>query len=538
MRAIRKHITDFLALVALFAVAVGVGGYILSNQRFYLPDWVPVVGSDFVDRKATLITAQAITPGQGQEVAIAGVKVGEVGSVDLVDGRAIVTMKVRRRYAQLYRDASILVRPKTGLNDMTLQLDPGSTAAGKAPAGWAVPVSNTLPNVNPDEILANLDGDTRDLLRLLLLGGGEGLRGNSYNLGNLLRRFEPTGRDLAAITKGLAERRSNISRSITNFRRVSEALGEKDDDLAQLVDSSNAVFDAFANQERSIRSTLQQLPPTVRTLRTTLDKADTLARQLGPATQELRPAARALAPAQRASRPFFRETEPVVREALRPFAREVRPTVRALRPAARDLSALQPDVVRTFSVINELTNTLAYNPPGSEEGYLFWAGWTNHLFASVFNGQDAHGPIRRGIFLASCSALTTLKFGIIPGNPQLGTLTTLLGPAFEACPTTREGGIGGATTPTATTSTTPAATAPAPAATARAAARERGRTSGTGQGAGAGVTTTPTTPPADPAPTTTATPPPPDATTPPAGDGQPVQQAAALLAGQDRGGAR
>jgi len=32
--AIRKHLRDFLAILFLMVVAAGVGGYILSNQRF------------------------------------------------------------------------------------------------------------------------------------------------------------------------------------------------------------------------------------------------------------------------------------------------------------------------------------------------------------------------------------------------------------------------------------------------------------------------------------------------------------------------
>ena len=71
-------------------------GYILSNQRFYLPAWVPVVGTDFYEVKAELQTAQAVVPGQGQTVNIAGVKVGEIGKVELEDGRAVVEMKIKR----------------------------------------------------------------------------------------------------------------------------------------------------------------------------------------------------------------------------------------------------------------------------------------------------------------------------------------------------------------------------------------------------------------------------------------------------------
>ena len=76
--AISKHSRDFIALVLLFIAGLGVGGYILSNQRFYLPKWVPIVGSDYVKYTADFATAQSVTPGQGQTVNIAGVKVCEI----------------------------------------------------------------------------------------------------------------------------------------------------------------------------------------------------------------------------------------------------------------------------------------------------------------------------------------------------------------------------------------------------------------------------------------------------------------------------
>ena len=150
MNAIRKHARDFAFVIGLVLVALLVGGYILSNQRFYLPHWVPALGSDFVDYKAQFATAQSVTPGQGQTVQVAGVDVGDITKVDLVGGRAVVTMKIRRKYTPIYKDATALLRPKTGLNDMVIELDPGSKTAGKAPTGWSVPVNQTLPNVNFD----------------------------------------------------------------------------------------------------------------------------------------------------------------------------------------------------------------------------------------------------------------------------------------------------------------------------------------------------------------------------------------------------
>ena len=147
--AIRKHWKDFAAVIVLMLIAAGVGGYILSNQRFYLPKWVPVVGSDFYTLNAQFSTAQAVTPGQGQSVDIAGVKVGEISKVDLVNWRAVVQMKIKRKYSKIYNDASILLRPKTGLKDMILELDPGTVTSGEVKDNGTIPVSSRCPTSTP-----------------------------------------------------------------------------------------------------------------------------------------------------------------------------------------------------------------------------------------------------------------------------------------------------------------------------------------------------------------------------------------------------
>ncbi|HVE69069.1 MAG TPA: MlaD family protein [Solirubrobacteraceae bacterium] len=422
--AIRKHWKDFAAVLVLIVIAAGVGGYILSNQRLHLPKWVPLVGTDFYKLKADFSTAQAVTPGQGQTVTIAGVNVGEISDVRLEDGRAQVELKIRRKYSKIYRDATILLRPKTGLKDMILELDPGSVTAGEIPEGGSVPVSQTLPDINPDQILAQLDRDTRDYLRLLLGGAGEGLRGNAAALAATFKRFEPTARDGARITRALSARRANLARVVHNFGLLSQALASRDDDLAAFVESSNDVFARLAAQDANIRATLRELPSTLQATQVGLTKANRLAGVLGPTLQALRPTARALGPTNVAVRPFFRETEPIVRTQLRPFARAALPVVRDLRPAAQNLSVLTPNLTTTFRVANYLLNELAYNPPGPEEGYLFWASWANHAANSIFSTQDAHGPIRRGLFLASCSSLGLLK-QIASTSPSLQLLIGL-----------------------------------------------------------------------------------------------------------------
>jgi phospholipid/cholesterol/gamma-HCH transport system substrate-binding protein len=439
--AIRKHLRDFLAVLGLIVVALIVAVVILGNQRFTLPAGVPLVGSDFREVEAELETAQAVTPGQGQTVNIAGVEVGQISSVRLEDGKAIVGMKIEPEHATIYRDATILLRPKTGLKDMVAELTPGTRAAGELEDGQRIPASQTMPDVNLDEILASLDADTRDYLRILLGDGGRALRGNGRELAQAIRRIEPTAHYARRVNEQLAERRQNIKRVIHDFSLLMEELGSKDDQVAEFVENSNAVFASLADQDANIRATVRELPSALDATQKALASADAMATELGPTLEGLRPAARALAPALRETRPFLTETTPIIRDQLRPFSRAALPTVRELRPAMRDLAAATPNLTRTFRVLNALVNTLAYNPPGrTREGYLFWASWANHVGATVFATQDAHGPIRHGLVVLSCSTAQLLQV-VADANPSLGTLVGLLNAPSESsiCPQSSQG---------------------------------------------------------------------------------------------------
>jgi phospholipid/cholesterol/gamma-HCH transport system substrate-binding protein len=441
-RAIRAHSRDFIALAVLFLIGIGVSAFILGNQRLYLPAWVPGVGTDFYEVNAEFSTAQAVVPGQGQTVDVAGVPIGEIGNVDLKNGVAVVHLKIRNKYAPIYKDASMLLRPKTGLKDMIIEMDPGTKGAGALPEGGTIPVQNTAPDSNLDELLSSLDSDTRTYLQILVDSGGQalGAKGTSAQLRQTLKRFQPTNRDLAKITGQLAQRRQNLSRVVHNFALLTNELGTRDTQLAQLVGSSNANFRALAAQDANIRTSLGLLPDTLRVANDTLTKADAFAKQAGPTFDALRPGARALGPSLAATRPFLRQTTPVIQNQLRPFARDVRPTVRSLRTAAHHLKPLIPRLTTTFKFANALLNELAYNPPGPEEGFLFWASWVNHAGASVFGTQDAHGPIRRGMIISSCDSLRLLQ-QVTATNPALDALFQLLNAPVNNCPQPIQPGV-------------------------------------------------------------------------------------------------
>jgi phospholipid/cholesterol/gamma-HCH transport system substrate-binding protein len=259
---------------------------------------------------------------------------------------------------------------------------------------------------------------------MLLGGGAEAFRNNGQATSNALRRFEPLGRDVARLTRELGERSRNIKRSIHNFRLLAEALGQKDDDLAAFVDSNNAVFRSFARQDAALRATIRELPAALRSTNSALTKVEPLGRSLGRTLGDLEPAARGLGPALKATRPFLVQSRPIIRNQLRPFAREVQPAAKVITQSSEGLEKITPELNTSLNVVNEIVNELAYNPPGSEEGFLFWFAWSAHLGNSILNMQDAHGSLRHGVIVGDCATLGILN-GIASAGGTLGVLAKL-----------------------------------------------------------------------------------------------------------------
>ena len=412
-RAIREHLRDFLAIIGLVLAGLVTTYVILSNQASALPSWVPLLGEDRFELKAQFTSAQAVTPGQGQAVTISGIKVGDITGATLDDGQAEVTMEVDYDQSDLIKeDASLLLRPKTGLNDMVIEVDPGTEGSESIEEGATVPLASTQPNVNPDEILASLDADTQAFLKLLLASGAEALdpeQGRGRKASNAFRQFEPFARDIARLSGGLAQRRESISRSIHNFRLLSEELADRDEDLTAFVDGSNATLQRFANQEAAIRESLQELPSTLDETNKALVSSNRFALAALPALRDSLPGARALAPALRAARPFLQQTVAPIRDQIRPFTQQVYTPIVHLKEATQGLAQTVPGLKTSFTNLNAGLNAIAFNPAGSAESFMFYLPWLNHNVNNMFLLQDAHSTLRRGIVLQTCQTASNAQ---------------------------------------------------------------------------------------------------------------------------------
>jgi phospholipid/cholesterol/gamma-HCH transport system substrate-binding protein len=434
MLVIRKNLINFIAILVLIAIAAVVSIFILHNQRLRFPFFEEeqfVVNAEFA-------TGQAVTAGQGQTVRVSGVKVGDIGDVDLVDGRAVIQMRLDPEFKDLiHTDARALLRPKTGLKDMFIELNPGSDEAPLVKEKGTLPISATAPDVNPDEFLSVLDADTRDYLKLLISDAGRGLKGRGTDLRDLFRRFEPTHRDLAEVNSAVATRRKNLRRLIHNLNVLNDELADHRGELTTLVRSSSTVLRSFASEDDAISEAVRRLPGTLSQTTDTLGRVENFANVLKPAAETLRPAARELDAANKAIIPLANEATPQLRKSIRPFVRASRPVVRDLSGTAGKLADATPSLEGVFKQLNLVLNMVAFNPNGKEgpenanrqEGYLFWLAWLNHMGINVHTLSTPHEILRPLSLGSTCNSIDQ----ITKGRPELEFLYGLTSVIVSAC---------------------------------------------------------------------------------------------------------
>ena len=449
-KVIRDHLRDFLAILFLGVFALGISYYIFQEQRLR----IPILEEKPFELKAEFETAQAVVPGQGQTVRVAGVDIGEVREVELVDGRGVITFDIERKYLPIYENATMLMRPTTGLKDMFFDLDPGSSEAngeevGEFEEGETIPMTNTLPDVNLDEVLEALDSDTQAYLRMLLVGAGEGLENNGKRLGKLLGNLGPIQEDLSTLNEEVSKRRAELASMVHSFNLLMTRVGKVESELTNLVSSARRSLGAIAERDPDVQRFVARLPGTLEQAETTLDNMAEFARVLGPTFNSLRPFARNLPELNESNIQLAESSTPVVRDQIRPFVRAARGSgderpIRDLRKAATRFGEATPHLETSFSKLNRLTNMAAYNPGGAEpsgtagrdEGYLFWAAWLGHNTASLYSAGDGNGYYRRIYLSMGCDQVNDL---ITDPNPAVQLVTQLVtgftnAVLAEACP--------------------------------------------------------------------------------------------------------
>ena len=404
---------------AVTTLVVVVAVFLAYNANSGLP-FVPT----YDVRVAVPDAAQLVA---GNEVRIAGTRVGQVNAIDARWARdgsvsARLTLKLEQDAGPLPVDSEVVVRQQSNLGLKYLQIIPGRSRR-TIPAGGSLRLDRARPVVDLDDVLNSFDRETRRAARGTVHELGTALTGRGADLNRALAELSPTLARLAPVMDNLADRRTDLAGAIRGLRAASSTLAPVSRQLTGLVDGAAVTLAAVARARGGLGAALEEGPRVtvagtraLRGIRPPLDETTAL---LG----ELRPGLRALPPAALRVTRALSEGGPVLRR-VPPLAARAEGSLRALGQVARDPA--RPGALRELTaVVASLARTLEFaNPFQTRCNYL--GLWTRNV-PSVVSEGDGYGTWFRFIaivkpdeILPATSAAPDLHVNPYPDEGQDG----------------------------------------------------------------------------------------------------------------------
>jgi len=241
---IRIAVLGIAVLTIAFTLAINV-------QR------LPLVGGGTVF-KAEFTDASGLVP--GEEVRVAGIKVGQVTAIELGKARAVVSFRIKG--VDLGNATTAGIEVKTLLGQHFLSLDPAGS--GKLDEGAVIPLERTSTPVNIVPAFQRLTEQTQEIDTEQVAAAFDAL---SETLTRTAPEMTDTLRGLSRISKSVSVRDEQIRELFARTSFVSGVVAERDADIAQLLTDTNTVL---AELDRR-RETITRI----------IDGTSNLARQLG-----------------------------------------------------------------------------------------------------------------------------------------------------------------------------------------------------------------------------------------------------------------
>ena len=217
-------------------------------------------GGDGYRVRAIFMNAFSVIP--GEDVKVAGVKVGKVESLDVTpDHRAAVMLRIDRPgFDDFRRDAECSIRPQSLIGErfveceLTQPRSPGEQAPpplerikddpGKGQ--YLLPVSQTSKPVDLDLVNNTLRLPYRERLAIILNELGTGVAGRGEDLRQAIRNADPALKETDKVLKILADQNRVLADLARNGDQVLAPLSRDRAQVADFVSQANTVAQATA----------------------------------------------------------------------------------------------------------------------------------------------------------------------------------------------------------------------------------------------------------------------------------------------------
>lgn len=348
----RRRRSVFTGIVVLVVFAASVGVAVTSHKG------LPGMPRTVVRAAFTEVGALR----SGDDVRIGSVRVGQVGEIELVDGKPVVELKFDGDRS-IYRNAKAVtasVGARSALGQKYVEFTPGSPDAGEVEPGEIIPATTTTGAQELSELLAVLDEPTRRALGSAIREAGGGVAGHSQDLRDALAALPTELPDLATVSRALS---ANGGADLTDMLRVADRLSgrfqDRQQQLTNVVRQLDTTLDAVAVDEaKPVTEVLEKAPKTLTQVRGSLETLRGPLADTEAATKSLRPGAEALGEATPDVRGILREAVPPL-DKLPEVARQAEPAVDDLTQTFTDARPLAPDVRRALGSAREPLEVLA-----------------------------------------------------------------------------------------------------------------------------------------------------------------------------------
>jgi ABC-type transporter Mla subunit MlaD len=351
-RAVLGTLLFFVALGALGALAID--GLVGGSKTGYLV-------------RAVFDNSSFMTP--GEDVKIAGVKVGTVTAVQLTpDNKAALVLSINdRQFTPFRTDAHCAIGLESLLGEQFVQCTPTQPRAAGGPVApvlpaiasgpdrgqHLLPVQNTTTPVGVD-LLADITRlPQQQRLRLIIAGLGVGLAGNGHELNAALLRADPALQQTDAAIAVLARQNRLLANLTDESDKILAPLSAQRAHLGGFIQHAGAVALASAQEGHAIEQNFQDFPAFLRQLTPAATRLTNLAKQMTPALQSLQAQAPAvnntvsgLGPLAKASIPALETLGHVAQRGEVAFPRanavaaQLARLATPLQPLATDLASL------------------------------------------------------------------------------------------------------------------------------------------------------------------------------------------------------
>jgi ABC-type transporter Mla subunit MlaD len=370
------------------------------------------------DYKVRAIFESAAFAIPGEDVMIAGAKVGSVDELDITpDKRAAVVLKIDEDgFKDFRRDAECQIRLQSVIGEKLVECvptqprpegEPAPPPLSKIPDGQdgagqrLLPVSNTVTPVGEDLIRSVMRRPFRERFAIILNEFGAGLAGRGKDLRTVIRKANPALRELDKVLAILARQNKLLADGSRAGDRVLAEWAKERKAVANAIVQGNIAAQATAEKRAALERNFELFPKFVKELTPTMAALYRMAAEMTPVATNLNKTGTDVSRTLKALVPFSREGIPAFKT-LGQTADVGRQALEVAEPTIALLGDFTDDAVSLSTNLAKLLTSLR-----DENGIKNLMDLIYNVTLST-NGYDQLGHYLRTTLLAGCNSLATV----------------------------------------------------------------------------------------------------------------------------------